>query len=354
MQYSESIRRLSIWHFVPASFLLLFGISALHAQSDTDLKPRNGVDGVLAAFDHAKIVGIPDPHWSANYSNFRIRVIQHPEFPNKAQDIVIEWGNSLYQDVLDRYLSGNEVSKSKLRQVWRNTTIINGTWDSRVYEEFLVAVRAVNQKLPKSKRLRVLAGDPPIDWSKVKSRDDYNAFRSSRDESYASVIEKQVLSKGHKALLILGSGHLLRDGWARNVAVLLDEKHPGDLFAILPPYFPDRDKAAGDPYSPATQLAQKLSALPQPSFFLFKHTWLGSQPLRDLGDYYAVVAAARGKSWVDAVKAKKLQDVVDGYLNLDYGKRIGADPSVYQNPEYLRELNRRWQIVFGAAFKPPN
>lgn len=339
-----------IWHLVLLSFLPLFGMAALKAQSDADLKPMNGVDGVLAAFDHGKIVGLPDVHWSENYSNLRIQIIQHPEFPNKAQDIVIEWGNSLYQDVLDQYISGHEVPESKLRQVWRNTTIINGTWDSRIYEHFLVAVRTANQKLPKSKRLRVLAGDPPIDWSKVKSKEDYDAFRYSRDESYASIVDKEVLSKGHKALLILGTGHLWRDGRGRNVAALLDEKHPGDLFALLQPYFPDRDKAAGDPYSPVTELAQKLSALPQPSFFAFKDTWLGSQPLKVMGDYFAF---ARGKPWAEALKTKKLQDVADGYLNLEFGKSVGADPSVYKDPEYLRELNRRWQIVFGAPFKPP-
>jgi hypothetical protein len=350
MQYRKRSLCFARWHFVLTSFLPLFCMAAPKAQSSSDLKPMNGVDGVLAAFEHARIVGLPDMHWSENYSNLRIQVIQNPEFPNKAQDIVIESGNALYQDVLDRYIAGDEVPESELRQVWRNTTIINGTWDSKIYEQFLAAIRTVNQKLPKSKRLRVLAGDPPIDWSKVKSKEDYDAFRSSRDESYASVLEKEVLSKGHKALLILGTGHLWRDGRGRNVAAFLDEKHPGDLFAVLPSYSPDRDKAAGDPYSPVTELAQKLSSLPQPSFFFFKDTWLGSQPLGVLGDYFAF---ARGKSWAEALKAKKLQDFADGYLNLEWGKTVGADPSVYKDPEYLRELNRRWQIIYGAPFKAP-
>lgn len=33
-------------------------------------------------------------------------------------DIVVEFGNSLYQDVMDRYVRGEDVRYSTLRQVW--------------------------------------------------------------------------------------------------------------------------------------------------------------------------------------------------------------------------------------------
>jgi len=41
-----------------------------------------------------------------------------------------------------------------------------------VYEQFLSAVRAVNQNLPDRLKLRVIAADPPLDWAKVQSAEE--------------------------------------------------------------------------------------------------------------------------------------------------------------------------------------
>jgi hypothetical protein len=54
----------------------------------------------------------------------------------------------------------------------------------------------------------VLAGDPPVDWSKVQNSDDL--WRLDRDEHYASVVESEVVSPGRRGLLLWGALHLLR------------------------------------------------------------------------------------------------------------------------------------------------
>jgi hypothetical protein len=51
------------------------------------------------------------------------------------------------------------------------------------------------------KRLRTLAGDPLIDWQQVKSTDDIRKF-GSRNPTIASVMEKEVLAKHCKALML--------------------------------------------------------------------------------------------------------------------------------------------------------
>ena len=82
----------------------------------------------------------------------------------------VECGNSLYQPILDRYIAGDDVPLSEVRQLWRNTTQpMCGT--SGFYEELFPLVRRINQKVPPEKKLRMLAGDPPIDWSKVTGQD---------------------------------------------------------------------------------------------------------------------------------------------------------------------------------------
>ena len=49
---------------------------------------------------------------------------------------------------------------TEVRKVWRNTTQ-SMCGQSGFFEQFFPVVRAINQKLPITKRLRVLAGDPP-------------------------------------------------------------------------------------------------------------------------------------------------------------------------------------------------
>ena len=92
-------------------------------------------------------------------------------FAERVNDIVVEFGNARYQEVIDRYIAGENVPFEQVRGAWRDTVGALGPV-SPVYGEFYRAVRAVNQKLPRQRRLRVLLGDPPIDWSHVRSRED--------------------------------------------------------------------------------------------------------------------------------------------------------------------------------------
>jgi hypothetical protein len=77
-----------------------------------------------------------------------------------------------------------------------------------VYAEFYAAVRDVNAKLPASRRLRVIAGDPPIDWSRVHERRDIVFFMERR--GFPVSLNRVAVDKGAKALVIYGSAHLWR------------------------------------------------------------------------------------------------------------------------------------------------
>src|ERR1017187_5976159 len=102
---------------------------------------------------------------------------------------------------------------AQLRQVWRDTTQSPlNTWDSPVYEQFYRTVRAANWALPAAKQMRVLLGDPPIDWSKIRDLSQVGGFGSQRDNHAASVVKKEVLANGRRALLCYGWGHLAHGG----------------------------------------------------------------------------------------------------------------------------------------------
>jgi transposase len=161
------------------SVLLLFvlaGILSSRAQSQPQPasltpSPEPAVPAILAAFDQYEVVGMTEAHGDKDVDDFIFSLIRTPAFLEKLNDIAVKCGNSLYQPILDRYIAGEDVPFTEVRKVWRNTT--QPMCDlSGFFEQLFPLVRAINQKLPPEKRLRVLAGDPPIDWDQIKTDHD--------------------------------------------------------------------------------------------------------------------------------------------------------------------------------------
>jgi len=95
-------------------------------------------------------------------------LVRNPAFSQKVNDIVFESGNSLYQPILDRYIAGENVPFTEVQKVWRKMGQ-PAAGGSAFPEQFYPLMRALNQNLPPERRLRVLAGDPPIDWDQIKA-----------------------------------------------------------------------------------------------------------------------------------------------------------------------------------------
>jgi hypothetical protein len=155
---------------------------------------------------NSQVVGMSAAHGHKDLDDFILNLIRDPDLPSKINDIAVECGNSLYQPILDRYIAGDEVPLDEARQVWRNTTQPMCSV-SAFYEQLFPLVRRINQKLPVDRRLRMLACDPAIDWTTVKTREDLMHFMN-RDVTIASVLEKEVLSKHRMALVLIGVAHL--------------------------------------------------------------------------------------------------------------------------------------------------
>jgi hypothetical protein len=202
---------------LPAVFVLLFGLpNARAAQENAKSEARLAaekpgwdavVNGIVSAFDGADVVALAATRGKMN-SDLRIQLVRHPDFPKKVRSIVVEWGNSRHQPVLDRYIDGEDAPFTELQRVWRDQTQV-ASWDSPIHADFFAAVREVNRSLPRDKRLRVLGGDSPIEWSKVNTNGDYMRFAGGerRDESLASVLNNEVVKKRKKALVIYGGAH---------------------------------------------------------------------------------------------------------------------------------------------------
>jgi hypothetical protein len=170
----------------------------------------DAIAGIVDAFRTHQIVALGEGIHGNNQSHaVRIALLRDPRFATVVNDIVVEFGSSRYQAVMDRFVSGGEVPYAELRKAWQDTAVPHAGWDLPIYEAFFRAVREVNASLPADRQLRVLLGDPPIDWSVVRSREDVGRWLASRGH-VMDVIKQEVLSKKRRALVLYGDGHLGR------------------------------------------------------------------------------------------------------------------------------------------------
>jgi hypothetical protein len=149
--------------------------------------PKNADKAILAAFDKYEVVGLGVFYGKKNLDNFILGLLRNQALPDKVNVIAVECGNSLYQPILDRYIAGENVPLSEVQKVWRNTTQPNCGL-SIFYDEFFPLARRINRTLPPNKKLRVLACDPPINWSKVRSAKDMKPFMGRRQRRRDGVL----------------------------------------------------------------------------------------------------------------------------------------------------------------------
>jgi len=197
--------------------------------------PLDPVGAVIDAFRSHAIVALGEgSHGNEQAHSFRVALVLDPRFAAAVNDIVVEFGSAQYQDVMDRFVRGDEVPQASLRRVWQDTTQPDTIWDVPIYEEFFRAVRTANASLLRERQLRVLLGDPPMDWNAgVRQMPD-------RDAHAVEVIRREVLAKGRRALVIYGDQHLVRqntvagapDPSARGIVGQLEREGTTKVFSI--------------------------------------------------------------------------------------------------------------------------
>jgi hypothetical protein len=284
-----------------------WGQTPKHAKpAGAEPTPKPAIPAVLAAFDKYEVVAMPEAHGGKDVDDFIFLLIRNPGFPEKVNDIEVECGNSLYQPVLDRYIAGEDVPFTEVRKVWRNTTQA-ACGQSGFFEQFFPLVRAINQRIPAGKRLRVLAGDPPIDWDQVKSFQDGWKFFVHREDNIAAVMEKEVLAKHRKALMLFGTFHLMH-GAGGNAVSIYEKDYPHVTFVISD--FGEMDLSAtfGNPF--ATWAV--------PSLAQAKGTWLGAL---DLTYFFSPMTTIHEEDCsvhheFPKRMQKPIEDLVDAFLYL--------------------------------------
>jgi hypothetical protein len=304
--------------------------------------PQPAIPAILAAFDKYEVVGMAEAHGEKDEDDLILSLIRNPEFPAKVNDIAVECGNSLYQSLLDSYIAGENVPFTEVQKVWRDTSQPMCGF-SGFFEELFPLVRTINLKLPSDKRLRILAGDPPIDWSTVKNIGD---AAKDRDGNIASVMEKEVLSKHRKALMLFGVAHLYHRGAVglidfQNAVTIYEKQYPGRTFIIGSLDLFDL-KANGS-------TAKPFEKWPYPSLTQIAGTSLGAL---DITHFYLPVGVADKDCNVQLVYPADdqvpISGLVDALLYLGPGdvrlaERVPAD--ILVDAPFMAEMFRRETLM---------
>ena len=197
-------------YFLPTAILFVFFLCGTITGAQQNPRPENATKAIVRAFQTHDIVMLGEFHDNKQLYEWLRQLVATPAFADRVDDIVMEFGNSLYQKSVDEYVSGKDVPLEKVERAWRNTVGGIGP-PSPVVEWLYRAVREANMKRPGKHQMRVLCGDPYIDWDKVQTMQDVNPYLAHRDDWYAQVVKDEVLARHHRALLIMGSMHFLRN-----------------------------------------------------------------------------------------------------------------------------------------------
>ena len=234
-------------------FLALFSLTV---SFQTPAVPLDPIDTILDAFKSHSVIALGEGnHGNEQGHALRLALIRDPRFAATVNDIVVEVGNARYQDVMDRFVRGEAVPDAELSQAWQNTTQPTGVTDLPIYKAFYRAVRSVNASLPRERQLRVLLGDPPMNWDAANLTQEHQKEMLERDTHPADLIAREVLAKHRHALLIYGDMHLQRkqllanyesEGLAQTVVSRIETVHATKVFTIYTNSHADLDTLQPD------------------------------------------------------------------------------------------------------------
>ena len=318
-------------------------------------------DAVLEAFKTHRLVGLGEVHDLQTHGDALALLLADPRLGGVVDDVVVEFGNALYQDITDAFIAGQPVNDADLRLVWRNTTQSPlETWDEPMYEQVYRTVRAANWGQPPGKRMRVLAGDPPIDWAKIRTREGYQSAQQQHGGHgpgfWVPLVKKEVLAKGGRALLCFGADTFIGANATvggervyRIVDMVPPAKDAGGLarrlagyrrFTVIPTAgtwlgSADAELAlAASPEVPGPALARAAS--PQPKAPSRRRMWKGKHPIMSAGDNFC---------------GQRTGSLIEAGLYLGQPGEVTAswpDPAIYLDPVYWAELQRRNALSFGV------
>jgi hypothetical protein len=365
--------RCAIGVMLTLSLALAFGKSAMAGRfqprvGESSPQVKSAVDGVLDLFRQRPVVALGDFHGMAQEEAFFGALVRDPRFADQVGNVVVEFGGTSAQNVIDRFVNGEDVPFAELRHCWTDVVgWVPGPFYLG-YVNFFATVRAANQKLPANQRIRVWLGEPEIDWTKIHSQQDLQPYLGRRDDNMIRIIGEEILQNQKKTLLIVGAGHLFNgpDGHGP-LRAKIDAAYPNDL-AVVTPVSWYVESACN------AKFVSRAKDWPVPAVAGPVEGWLKADLQLPGCDYLTPeqveqikkMATAGASPSVAGPKAPRSPaEIIASFVTQMSGVRADAilyfgppdsltrspiEPSIYLDPEYFAEMNRRAQ----CCFLPPN
>ena len=148
-----------------ASATLILGVMLAATAPAVPLEP---VAAIVDAFRTHRVVAVTAGHGETR--GYAFGPAADPRSPPDRRDQRYRHrrGQLAVSGVADRFVNGDKVPIESLRHVWRDTTQ-PGLGHDREWEAFFQVVRALNASHAAPQRIRILLGDPPIEWEQVST-----------------------------------------------------------------------------------------------------------------------------------------------------------------------------------------
>jgi hypothetical protein len=314
--------------------------------------PQNATSSMIQAFNDHDVVMFGELHGNQQEYEWLCRLVRTPEFADRVDDIVVEFGNSLYQPTVDRYIAGDDVPADQVQIAWRNM-IASVPPVSPVYGWFYQAIREANLEHRGKHQIRLIMGSPPGNWDKIKSPQDLAPYEAEREQWYAQVVKDEVLTKHHRALLIMGAAHFLRGRDRVLQDQLLLQRHSAvprtDGAQVTPGYIERTLRAAGaNPFlvvfggnvvDNQGQVDRRFDSWPVPAIAPVSENWLGKLPAQPV--------LTCGHAPATQVTLAEEADAMLYVASCTDLKSVDVPPSELDGTPYGKEVARRVPIIRG-------
>jgi hypothetical protein len=207
--------------------------------------------------------------------------------------------------------------------------------------------------LPKDRLIRVLLGDPPIEWSKINSAEEFEAHSGMADRNRCPVeiMQREVLAKRRRALVVYGAMHFLRKNpyWRMKDREEAEKRFsaPADSIVSL------LESQGVKVYSVWSTVLIDLAALHPdvtswkvPSLVPIQDTPLGVMSFRSYYPHIAITVhdGVAEEISVDPMRSPVMQEQFDAILYYGRPSELTwsqVSPALASDPEYIKMRSDR-------------
>src|SRR5580765_5260863 len=142
-------------------FVLAAVLSLASARAASVNPSQQAIGQIARQFDTHSIIQLGELHRSLQIHSFIQQMLRDPRFICRADDVVVEFGNSRLQKLADTYTSGGTLGEAQIASMYRETSVPL-TWNTPVYRAVYDTVRDINREHLCPHSVRLVLADAPL------------------------------------------------------------------------------------------------------------------------------------------------------------------------------------------------